>query len=57
MAKVTDEFCRKRFYRTFARMTPDQQRGVLEAFETLIELTKMEPEEPLFEDTQMEGNQ
>ena len=51
MAKVSDEFCRKRFYRTFARMTPDQQRGVLEAFETLMQLTEtQEPEEgPLLE--------
>jgi hypothetical protein len=54
MAKVTDEFCRRRFYLRFAKMTKPEQRGIMEAFGTIMELTgEGEPEveeAPLRED-------
>jgi hypothetical protein len=44
VAKVTDEFCRKRFYLRFAKMTKPEQRGIMEAFATIMDLTAVEPE-------------
>jgi hypothetical protein len=61
MPRVTDEYVREEFLARFARMTPEQRSGTIEALTVIHKVVlaagKPAPAAPLFEQSETEAKQ